>query len=392
MGIYEDAKSHKELLTELRRHLHRYPEAGMKEFETTAFIRARLEEWKIPWIPAGDTGTVAVIKGMSDRPVLGLRGDIDALLMDELNRHSYTSCNPGIMHACGHDAHCASLLAAAKYLYEIRNQIPGTVKCVFQPGEECGEGAASVVRSGAVDDVEAFFALHVLPSFPVGCVTIREGYMSAANDRFVIRITGKGCHGSTPEKGADALLAGAALAQSLQTLVSRESSPLEPTVITIGVLNAGTAYNILPEHAYLEGSVRVLREERRLENREIIKRMAESTAAVYKCTAKTEFQCTAKAVYNDETLTELARKAAREFLPEEGVMIQEESLGAEDFGEFLEVAPVTYMNIGSGNEEMGITSPLHHGLFDIDEDCLPVCMAMYVAFAAEFFDVDWKAE
>ncbi|MBT9778935.1 amidohydrolase [Clostridium sp. MCC353] len=385
MGIYEDAKGQKNLLVKLRRHIHRHPEPGMREFETAAYIRSRLEEWKIPWIPAGETGTVAVIAGSQKGPVLGLRADIDALEMEELNQNGYVSCNPGVMHACGHDGHSASLLAAAKYLSEKRDQLPGTVKCIFQPGEECGEGAASVVKSGAVDDVEAFFGLHVSSSHPTGCVTIREGFMSAANDRFVIRVKGKGCHGSTPQKGADALLAGAALSLALQTLVSRESSPLDPTVITIGRFDAGSAYNILPENAYLEGSVRTLREERRVKNREIITRMAECTAAAYHCTVETEFQCTAKAVYNDEKLTALARQAAREFLPEESVLVQEESLGAEDFGEFLEVAPVTYMNIGSRNEEMGITAPLHHGEFDIDEDCLPVCMAMYVTFAEKFF-------
>ncbi|MBS6646104.1 MAG: amidohydrolase [Clostridiaceae bacterium] len=385
MGIFEDAKDQKSLLVEMRRHIHRHPEAGMKEYETAAYIRSRLKEWGIPWIPAGETGTAAVITGRQEGPVLGLRADIDALEMEELNKSSYASCNPGVMHACGHDGHCASLLGAAKYLFEKRDQLPGTVKCVFQPGEECGEGAASVVKSGAVDDVEAFFGLHVSSSHPTGCVTIREGFMSAANDRFVIRIKGKGCHGSTPQKGADALLAGAALASALQTLVSRESSPLDPTVITIGRFEAGSAYNILPENAYLEGSVRTLREERRAENREIITRMAECTAAAYKCTAETEFQCTAKAVYNDEKLTALAREAAREFLPEEAVLVQEESLGAEDFGEFLEVAPVTYMNVGSRNEELGITAPLHHGMFDIDEDCLFICMALYVTFAEKFF-------
>lgn len=386
MGIYEDAVENKELLVEIRRHLHRHPEPGMKEFQTAAYIRKRLDEWGIPWIPAGETGTAAIIRGKAEKPVLGLRGDIDALEMDELNENSYTSCNPGLMHACGHDGHTASLLAAAKYLHERRDRIPGCVKCVFQPGEECGEGAASVVESGAVNDVQAFFALHVMSSIPIGQVSIREGYMSSANDRFVIRITGKGCHGSTPQKGADALLAGAELAHTLQTLVSRESSPLEPTVITIGVLNSGTAFNILPENAYLEGSVRVLREERRYENREIIERMAQCVAGAYRCTAKVEFQCTARAVYNDEKLTAIARKAARTFLPEEAVMLQDENMGAEDFGAFLDIAPVTYMNIGSGNEEKKTTAPHHHGLFDIDEDSLPICMAMYVTFTEEYFN------
>ena len=386
MSVYEDARKEKELLTTVRRHLHRHPEVGMKEVQTADYIRKQLEEWGIPWLRAGETGTVAVIAGYQEQPVLGLRGDIDALEMDELNQTGYASCNPGVMHACGHDGHTASLLGAAKYLYENRSKLPGTVKCIFQPGEECGEGAASVVESGAVEDVDAFFALHVQSSLPTGQVSIREGYMSSANDRFLIRITGKGCHGSTPQKGADALLAGAALAHSLQTLVSRESDPLEPTVITIGILNSGTAFNILPEHAYLEGSVRVLREERRAENREIIERMADCVAGTYRCSARTEFQCTARAVYNDERLTAIARQAAGEFLPPDAILLQPENLGAEDYGAYLDVAPVTYMNIGSGNEAKKTTAPHHHGLFDIDEDCLPICMAMYVNFAMKYFE------
>lgn len=261
---------------------------------------------------------------------------------------------------------------------------------IFQPGEENGQGARSVVESGAIDDVEGIFGLHVSSSLPTGQVTIRRGVMSSANDKFKIWITGKGCHGSAPQNGADALMAAATLAQTLQTVISRESDPLKPTVMTIGILQSGTAFNILPENAYMEGSIRVLEEEQRKVNRRAIQRMAEAVALTYRCTAETEFEATAKVVYNDSYLTDLAVKAAGKILGEDKVEEQELSLGAEDFAEYLAVSPVTYMNIGSRNEELGIVMPHHHGNFDIDEDCLPICMAMYIQFVKEYFEEERK--
>ena len=385
MNIYETAKKAKEELVRVRRYLHQHPEASMKEFQTTDYIRSYLDEKQIPWIPAGETGTVAVINGNTSGRVIGLRGDIDALEMDELRESPYCSQNPGLMHACGHDGHTASLLGAAVYLQEHRNEIPGTVKLIFQPGEENGKGARSVVESGSIDDVEGIFGLHVSSSLPTGTATIRKGVMSSANDKFKIRIKGKGCHGSAPQNGADALLAASALAQTLQTVISRESDPLKPTVMTIGILQSGTAFNILPENAYMEGSIRVLEEAQREINRRAIRRMAESTAEAYRCKADVEFEITAKVVYNDSFLTDVAVSASEKVLGDGMVTEQPLSLGAEDFAEYLDVCPVTYLNVGSRNEELGITAPHHHGNFDIDEDCLPISMAIYVQFVYDYF-------
>lgn len=385
MSIYEEAIKNKAELVKVRRYLHQYPEASMNEFHTAEYIRDYLDQHGISWEKAGETGTVAVIKGAAERPVIGLRGDIDALEMEELNKSSYCSKNPGLMHACGHDGHTAALLGAAVYLQKHREELPGTVKLIFQPGEENGQGARSVVESGAIDDVEGVFGLHVSSSLPTGQVTIRKGVMSSANDKFKIWIRGKGCHGSAPQNGADALLASAALAQTLQTVISRESDPLKPTVMTIGILQSGTAFNILPENAYMEGSIRVLEEEQREVNRSAIRRMAQCTAQAYRCEAKTEFEITAKVVYNDSFLTDVAIEAAGKILGEEQVEEQELSLGAEDFAEYLAVCPVTYMNVGSRNEKLGITAPHHHGKFEIDEDCLPVSMALYIEFVYEYF-------
>lgn len=381
-AAYEKAKNIREVLVKTRRDLHRHPEASMKEFATTAYLRQELDRLGIPWLEAGPTGTVGVLgKG---GPVVGLRGDIDALEMDELNECEYQSENPGAMHACGHDAHAAGLLGAARILKEHEDNLHGTVKLIFQPGEENGLGAASVVDSGAVSDVNAFFALHVSSSLPTGTATLSSGVITSANDKFRIWIKGRGCHGSTPEKGSDALLAGSALVQNLQALISRESSPLEPTVITIGIFHAGTGFNILPEDAYLEGSVRVLDEGRRLKNREAIRRMAEHTAAVFQAGARVEFECTAKIVNNDEELTALALSGAEQILGAGAVAPQGRNLGAEDFGGYLGIAPGTYINIGSRNEAKGITAPHHHGQFDVDEDALPICAAMYAQFALDY--------
>ena len=383
MNILEETKKWQETLTQIRRFLHQNPEESMKEYDTAAYIRDYLTQKGIPWIEAGPTGTVAVVRGTREKPVIGLRGDIDALEMDELNDVPYRSVRPGVMHACGHDGHTASLLCAAVWLYEHRAEIPAVVKLIFQPGEENGQGAESVVNSGAVSDVEGILGLHVASSIPTGKADIRAGAMSAANDKFRIWITGKGCHGSAPQNGADALLAGTSLVNMLQSVITRESDPKKPSVMTIGIFRSGTAFNILPENAYIEGSIRVLEEEQREVNRQAVRRMAKAAADAYRCQVRTEFECTAKVVYNDETLTGYAITAAKEILGDENVSEQPLSLGAEDFGAFLSVCPVTYINIGSGNEDKGSTYPHHHGMFDIDEDCLPICMAMYIRFVME---------
>ena len=237
MSVYEEAIENKAELVKVRRHLHQYPEVSMKEFQTAEYIRKYLDEHGISWEKAGETGTVALVRGRCEDCVIGLRGDIDALEMEELNKSSYCSKNPGLMHACGHDGHTAALLGAAVYLQEHREELSGTVKLIFQPGEENGQGARSIVESGAIDDVEGIFGLHVSSSLPTGQVTIRKGVMSSANDKFRIWIRGKGCHGSAPQNGADALLASAALAQTLQTVISRESDPLKPTVMTLSLIH-----------------------------------------------------------------------------------------------------------------------------------------------------------
>ncbi len=387
MNIKEKAFQHRDKMVEIRRYMHKNPEPSMQEFNTTEYIRNILTEWGVEWIEAGVNGTVAILKGKNSGKTVGLRADIDALEMDELSPLEYASQNKGIMHACGHDGHAASLMGAILVLKDM--EFEGTVKAIFQPGEENGMGARSVVDSGAVNDLDGVFAMHVNSGYPTGCATIKEGPMSAANDKYFIEITGLGCHGSTPERGADALLAGASLVQNLQAMMSHENSPLDPTVLTVGIFRSGTAFNILPESAYLEGSCRTLKKELREKNRAAIKRFAENTAAAFKCKAEVRFEVTADLVNNDPHLTNIARDCAREILGEDKVFEQPLSLGAEDFAAFMEIAPVTYLHMGSKNDNIPNTDIAHHhGLFDIDEDVLPLTASMYAKFAKEFLNKD----
>lgn len=383
--IYIKALEIQDEIIKTRRELHMYPEISMCEFKTAKYIRAKLTEMGIKWETDGGTGTVATLSGRTGERTLGLRGDIDALSVMEINECEYKSKNPGVMHACGHDAHAAALLAAAKILKSRINSINGTIKLIFQAGEENGEGAAAMVQSGKVDDVDAFFALHVASHLKTGAATIRSGVMSSANDQFKIRIKGKGCHGSTPQFGADALLAGASLVQTMQAVITHENDPRKPSVLNVGVFNSGTAFNVLSGNAYIEGSIRVMEEEQRDVNRKTIARMAESIASAYKCTAKCEFIPTAYIVTNDEKLTEIAKVVGQDILGKGNVTEQPVNLGAEDFAAFCNVAPVTYMNIGSGNENKGTTAPHHHGNFEIDEDCLAISAAIYALFAQRYF-------
>lgn len=367
-----------------RRHIHMHPEIGMEEVQTCAYVRSRLDEMKIPWVEASPTGTVATIG--SGAPVLGLRADIDALDIQENTGTEYQSCIPGKMHACGHDAHTACLLGAASILKEIEPQLKGTIKLIFQPAEESGVGAQAVVDSSAVKDCNAFFALHVASSLPTGRCSISKGVISAGNDRFVIHIHGKSCHGSSPQKGVDALMTGVALAQSMQTMITRSVDPLFPVCMNIGLFQAGTAFNILPGEAYLEGSIRFLDESLRQVCREKLRTLAEHTAAAFGAKADVEFENTAKIVINDDKLTDLAIQAVSSFLGREAVVEQGLNMGAEDFASFLSVAPGTYLNVGTGNAEKHTDNPHHNEKFDIDEDALPICCAAYVQFALNYLN------
>lgn len=383
MDYYSQAKDIASELVQNRRALHRIPEIGMEEHRTAAYIRQKLDEMEIFWVEASPTGTVAVI-GL-DGPVIGLRADIDGLSIQEKNDCPYASENTGKMHACGHDAHTAALLGAARLLKARESKLPGRVKLIFQPAEETGKGAQAVIDSGAISDCAGIFALHVASDLPTGICCISKGVVGAGNDRFMIRIHGKTCHGSTPQKGIDALAVGTALAQNMQTMMTRSTDPLQPVSMNIGIFRAGSAFNVLPGEAYLEGSIRILDESLREQNRSNLRRLANGICMAYGATAEVEYENTASILINDSALTDVAVDAVSSFLGRDAIHEQRPSLGAEDFANFLRVTRGTYLHVGSGNPAKGTDRPHHNEKFNVDEDVLPICAAAYAGFAEKYF-------
>ena len=351
--------------------LHAHPELSKREVRTTAKVMEALRAAEIE-VQCGDlpTGCVAILRGGRPGRVVGLRGDMDALPIQEETDLPYRSTAPGVMHACGHDFHTSVMLGAALLLKEQQAELPGTVKIVFQPDEEMDRGARRVVATGLLDDVEEFYGIHSYPWFPAGTLGIKEGPVMAAPDRFLIRLKGRGAHGAQPHNGVDPIPAAAALVLSLQTLVSRRMDPFHAAVVSVTRLMAGNTWNVIPETAELEGTVRTLDPGDRAKLRSWICDMAAQTAAAQGCQAEVEWEEGSAAVINDAALCEEARKLALRM----GFAVdrQEDTMGAEDFSEYLALCPGAFIRVGTGG---GVAA--HHSGFTVDEAAL--------APAAEFF-------
>ena len=354
----------KEKLTALLEWFHSHPELAYEERETTAKIRQVLEEAGIPILDSGlETGLIAVIEGGKPGAVIGLRADIDALPVTEEAPLPYASCYPGRMHACGHDFHTTVMLGAALLLKEMQPELPGTVKLVFQPAEEIDSGARKVLATGLLDDCALFLAGHSYPQFEAGTLGIKEGPVMAAVDRFEVVIRGRGCHAGQPAKGVDPIAVQAAVIQSLQTVVSRNMDPFTPRVISVTHVEAGTTWNVIPETARLEGTVRTLDHEQRTLAEERFRSLVTGIAAAYGAEADIRWTHGSGAVINDEKLCILARETARGM----GLAVdrQEDTMGGEDFSCYLEKAPGLFVRVGTGGGYPG-----HHPKFTVDPAAL----------------------
>ena len=357
-----------EKLTALLKWLHQHPEAGLEETETTAKLRQVLEAHGIEILPSDlPTGMIAVIRGElpGEGPVhtVGLRADIDALPITEESGLPYTSLNPGYMHACGHDFHAASVMGAALMLHERRREWRGTVKVVFQPAEETDQGGLLVMKSGLVDDCEVFLAGHTYGGFEAGTIGIKEGAVMAAVDFFQVTLTGMGSHAAHPHKGVDPIPAMAALVQSLQTIVSRSMDPFAPRLVSITHLDAGTTWNVIPETAFMEGTVRTLDAQDRILAEKRFREIVDGVAAAYGVKAEIKWFAGSPAVMNDDRLCALARKVAVRcgLTP----AIQENTLGAEDFARYGQGRPALFVRVGTGG-----SYPAHHPKFTVDPAAL----------------------
>ena len=364
------------LLIDFFKDLHAHPELGYAEHRTTEKLLEVLHAHGIRTLDTGmDTGAVAVIGAPGGR-VIGLRGDMDALPIREESGLAYASAVPGLMHACGHDFHTSVMLGAALLLKEREAALQGQVKIAFQPAEETDSGAKRLLATGLLNDAAEFYGVHSYPWFPAGTLGIKEGPVMASPDRFAITVRGVGAHGGAPQKGVDPIPAAAAIVLGAQTIVSRRMDPFKAAVVSVTRLQAGNTWNVVPEEAQIEGTVRTLALEDRAFIRELLERMARSTAQAYGCEASMAWVDGSAPVVNDAGLCAAARKLALEM----GLAVdrQEDTMGGEDFSEYLKGRPGVFIRVGTGGDY-----PNHHPKFTVDPAALLPAAAFFARLAEE---------
>ncbi len=387
--ITDKVRENAEYIVNLRRYFHRYPEISAKEYRTAEKIEEELDKLGIAHERVGETGVYAEIDGAAEGDkTIFLRADIDALAVNEEHESPYKSEVSGVSHACGHDAHTASLLGAAKVLSENRRLFGGKVKLAFQQGEEFGIGAKIFIGGGYLDGADRSFGIHVASYVDVGKVIAASGANNASVDYFKITVQGKSAHITTPEQGADALGAAAQIATSLQTLKARTVSATESLLIGVGKLTAGTAYNVVAEQAEIEGTVRAFSAQPRKAIQKAIDSLSAALAATYGCTAKTVWKDFTSPLINDDKSTEEVRTVASELFGAENVIrTRVPSLGGDDFAEYILKVPGAYAFMGSRNEKIPETCAAHHSNnFDIDERALINSAALYAAYAVNYLN------
>src|SRR5882762_10007716 len=360
-----------------RRHLHAYPELSYQEYNTAKFVANKLKDLGLnPMEGIAGTGIVVLIEGRNPgKKSIALRADMDALPIQETNTVPYKSKNPGVMHACGHDVHTASLLGTAKILNEVRNQFEGSVKLIFQPGEEKNPGGASLmIKEGVLDSPKpaAIIGQHVMPLVPVGKVGFREGMYMASSDEIYLTVIGKGGHGAAPELAIDPVVIAAHIIIALQQIISRNANPKQPTVLTFGKISAEGATNIIPSEVKMAGTFRALNEKWREEGLKKIKKMAEGIAESMGGQCVVEISHGYPYLENNPELTKRIRRAAEEYLGKENVVDIELTLGSEDFAYYSHQIPASFYRLGTRNEARGISSYVHTATFDIDETALSI--------------------
>jgi len=375
--IKELAKQQLEETISIRRHLHQNPELSYQEHNTAKYVAQQLKAIGIePKTGVADTGITAVIEGKNpSKKVTALRADMDALPIHEANDVPYKSKNDGVMHACGHDAHTASLLGASRILYNLKNEFEGTVKLIFQPGEEKNPGGASLmIKDGALKSPApmTIHGQHVMPLIPAGQVGFRSGMYMASADEIYLTIKGKGGHGAIPELLTDTVLITSHIIVALQQIISRNASPKTPTVLSFGKVEADGATNIIPNEVKVAGTFRAMDEEWRAKAHELITNMAQSIAKGMGAECEVNIDKGYPFLMNDEDLTNSSRKAAEEYLGKENVVDLPIWMGAEDFSYYSQEIPACFYRLGTRNEERGITSYVHTPTFDIDESALEI--------------------
>lgn len=381
MGLLEKIKSLSEEYSgeviESRRHLHEHPELSYQEFNTVKFVADKLRSFGIS-VKEGvaTTGLIAEIQGKNpQKKNIALRADMDALPITEENDVTYKSKVPGVMHACGHDVHTASLLGTARILHSVRDQFEGTVRLLFQPGEEKNPGGASyMIKDGALLDPQpaGIIGQHVFPLLPTGKIGFREGMYMASCDEIYLRVIGKGGHAAAPDLAIDPIVIASHIIIALQQVISRNASPKQPTVLSFGNIVGKGATNIIPNEVNIAGTFRAMNEDWRASALSKIEKMATSIAEGMGAKCEVEISKGYPYLENNPELTRRIKKAAEDYVGRENVIDIDITLGAEDFAYYSQVIPASFYRLGTSNASKGITSYVHTPTFNIDEDALKI--------------------
>lgn len=368
-----------------RHHLHAHPELSFQEFETSKFIKEKLSSWGIDYTEMANTGIVGIIKGdLSSDQVIALRADMDALPILEANEKPYKSTNPGVMHACGHDVHSSSLLGTAFILNEMKSQFGGTIKLVFQPGEEILPGGASImIKEGVLENPKphSMIGQHVMPLIDSGKVGFRSGIYMASTDELYVTVKGKGGHGAQPHQNIDPVLITSHIIVALQQIVSRNADPRLPSVLSFGKVTANGATNIIPNEVKLEGTFRTLNEDWRKEAHRLMKKMAEGIAESMGGSCEFNIMHGYPFLINEEKVTANAIAYAKDYLGDENVVDLDIWMAAEDFAYYSQVTDSCFYRLGTGNAEKGTTHSVHTPNFDIDEDAFKISTGLMAYIA-----------
>ncbi len=381
-GIFEECVA-------IRRDLHRHPELGFQEFRTAGIVRDYLKAIPLDEVhECAGTGTIGILKGMKPGPVVMLRADIDALPIMEQSGEPFSSENPGVMHACGHDGHTAMLLCAAKILAGHRDEICGTIAFLFQPNEE-DAGAQIMIDQGAMEmahDPAAVFALHVWTSYPLGTVAVCPGPQMASSYYFKLTIHGKGGHGGYPHECISPIVTAAHVIESIEAFRAFENNVFEPTVVSVGMIHGGEKNIVIPNEIELEGSVRCLHRNHEAVHRRF-REIVEQTCRLHRCTCDIEMVCGNSLVYNDPKLEKLVEEAAAQTVGAENVVNQNVAvMGGDDMAEFMNDRPGVYVFLGMGDPEKGTDCPAHNDHFKLNEDALPIGIELMMRMALTYLE------
>ncbi len=385
--IKQLAKEYAAEFIQIRHHLHAHPELSYQEYETSKFVQQKLGEYGIPFEVKATTGVIGIIEGKNPQSrTVALRADMDALPIKEQNTVSYKSQNEGVMHACGHDVHTSCLLGAAKILSQLKNDWEGTVKLIFQPGEEKNPGGASLlIKEGVLQNPapQCIFGLHVNPQLEVGKLSFRSGKVMASADEIYITIKSKGGHAAAPHLTADTILIASHLIVSLQQIISRNNNPLSPSVLSITSFQGGTTTNVIPSEVKLMGTFRAMDEEWRAKAHQLIRHHATQLVQAMGAEIALHIDVGYPTVYNNEALTTLAKNIAEMYMGTGNVEETEIRMGAEDFGYYSQRIPACFFRLGTANAAKGITAGVHTPLFNIDEAAIETGIGIMATLGAQ---------